>query len=143
MQDAEIAKEGAILVNNADRFSVERWIEELEAWEPETAIYYYCLAMINERKGEKDKAVENYEKALSLDVFRARPQPETDQLIRKYTASDENVNIDVYSQMKKAASGGLKINRFFRDGLALNASGETFFRQILETALIHYYMNSE
>ncbi len=143
MRDAEIAKEGAILVDNADRFTVERWIEELEAWESETAIYYYCLAMINERKEEKDKAVKNYEKALRLDVFRVRPQWETDQLIREYTASGENVNIDVYTEMKKAASDGLKINRFFRDGLALNTSGETFFRQMLKTALTRYYKNSE
>ncbi len=143
MKDAAIAKECAVLVDNADRFSLDRWIGELGAWEPETAIYYYCLAMINERRGEKEAAVKHYEEALRRDGFRVRPQPGTDRLLREYTALNGNVSVDVRAEAKAAASGGLTVNRFFQNGTALNERGKTFFTDMLRTALTEYYHKSE
>ena len=135
MKDEELARECAILVDNADRFSIDRWIGELQAWEPETAIYYYCRAMINERRGEAPEAVGNYEKALALDVFRVRPQPDAAELIREMTAGEAASLIDVQEAMKAHSAEGLNIDRYFRDGLSLNGDGKEIVLSMLRSAL--------
>ena len=140
LSDADIAKECAVLVHNTDRFSIERWINDLKAWEPETAIYYYCLGMIEERAGQSETALKHYRRALELDVFRVRSDPNMNDLIVKYSETLPGLNmIDVRGEMMRTSSDGLRINRYFQNNLTLNASGREFFiKEIRNTLTDHF-----
>lgn len=135
MSDADIARECTVLLANADRFSIERWIAELRAWEPETAIYYYCLAMINEREGNNEAALENYRRALERDIFKARIDPGFTDVIESQTAGSSAALIDLRKIMTEAASGGLKVQKFFQGPLTLNARGKQLFADTVLEAL--------
>ncbi|MBW6458038.1 MAG: tetratricopeptide repeat protein [FCB group bacterium] len=140
LSDADIAKECAVLVHNADRFSIKRWINDLKAWEPETAIYYYCLGMIAERAGQTEDALKHYRRALELDVFRVRSDPNTNDLIVKHSGEWDGLNlIDVREHMMRTSQNGLRINRYFQNPRALNPSGrELFINEIKKNLTDHF-----
>lgn len=139
LNDEALAKECAILVANADPFTIDRWINDLNAWEPETAIYYYCKAMIAEGEGQMDKALEFYNKALELDAFRVRFNKDMYQSIATYANSETVKHIDLYDMSNESANKGLSINQFFNDGIELNKNGKTWFKSQITSALINYF----
>jgi tetratricopeptide (TPR) repeat protein len=139
LSDSELAKECAILVSNADPFTIDRWINDLEAWEPETAIYYYCKAMIAEGDGNNADALEFYNKALELDAFRVRFNRDMYQSMAKYTDREGIEYIDLYSEFNSSANDGLSISQFFKDGIVLNEKGRNVFVSRMKIALINHF----
>jgi tetratricopeptide (TPR) repeat protein len=139
LSDSELAKECAILVSNADPFTIDRWINDLEAWEPETAIYYYCKAMIAEGDGNNADALEFYNKALELDAFRVRFNRDMYQSMAKYTGREDVEYIDLYREFNSSANGGLSITQYFKDGITLNEKGKTAFIFRIKSALMNYF----
>ncbi|MCF7833239.1 MAG: tetratricopeptide repeat protein [Candidatus Marinimicrobia bacterium] len=139
LQDESFAKECAVLVDNADRFTIERWINDLEAWEPETAIYYYCKAMISEHAENTDKALEYYTKALTLDALRIRMDPQFHELIKQNALSENIEHIDLLERTNEMSNTGLKINRYFINGINLNIRGRELFVSEIKTALLDYF----
>ncbi|MDD3716604.1 MAG: hypothetical protein PHT46_05815 [Candidatus Marinimicrobia bacterium] len=134
--DADFARECAILVNNADRFMLERWIQELQAWEPGTAIGYYCQAMILEREKDSDMALENYRKAAEMDLFRVRNAIAFNADIREIGSRENVFLIDTEKTFREYTEGGLHINRYFVNGITLNESGKLLFRKLLRDGLV-------
>lgn len=139
LNDAELAKECAILVSNADPFTIDRWINDLEAWEPETAIYFYCKAMIAEADGNNTDALDFYNKALELDAFRVRFTRDMYQSMTKYADSDGVEYVDLYSEFNSSANDGLSITQFFKDGITLNEKGKNTYISSIKSALINYF----
>lgn len=134
--DADFARECAILVNNADRFMLERWIQELQAWEPGTAISYYCLAMTLERGKASDDALENYRKAVEMDLFRVRNAIAFNADLREISSRENVFLIDAEKAFRERSDGGLRINRYFVNGITLNESGKHLFRELLREELL-------
>ncbi|MCK4813803.1 MAG: hypothetical protein KAT14_07690 [Candidatus Marinimicrobia bacterium] len=141
LQDADIAQECAVLVDNADRFTIDRWINDLKAWEPQTAIYYHCLAKINEHEGQTEEALKNYARALDLDVFRVRSNAHFNDLIDMYSGMYGKGLIDVRGSMLNATSKGLYIDRYFSNGLAFNNRGKKQFTDKIKESLTHYFQS--
>lgn len=141
LSDAEIVRECSILVSNTDRFTLERWIGELEAWEPGSAVSYYCRAMISEREEEYGKAIEHYRRALEEDIFRVRSEPEINADIREICQKNGAILIDAEAVFLKESDEGLNIHKFFRNGTALNDHGQSLFRALIEDSLKVYFEN--
>ena len=124
LKDEKFARECAVLVDNSDPFTIERWINDLEAWEPGTSIFYYCKAMIAEGEGKSEEALSYYKKALEEDAFRVRMNQEIHNII-KNTSEYPNIElIDLSSYMNSMADNGLTIDRYFTDGIHLNERGK-------------------
>lgn len=141
LSDNEIIRECAILVNNADRFTLERWIDELKAWEPESAAYFYCRAMIDEREGEYIQALEHYKHAVAEDMFRVRSEPDINEDIRNISSEDKVILIDAEAGFLRNSQNGLAVRRYFKDGRKLNAGGETLLKNIILDSLRSYFEN--
>ena len=139
LQDEKFAQECAILVHNADRFTIERWIDDLKAWEPETAIYYYCKAMISEHEENTEEALEYYRKALELDAFRVRMDSQFYELIRQNSISENIEHIDLQARINEMSNAGLSINRYFSNGINMNTHGKELFTEQIRSALIDYF----
>lgn len=141
LSDAEIIRECAILVSNADRFTLERWISELKAWEPESAAYYYCQAMIDEREEEYTQALEHYKQSVERDIFRARSEPDINEDIRNISSENKAILIDAEAGFLLDSRNGLDIQRYLRDGRRLNTEGERLFKNIILDSLRSYFEN--
>ena len=139
LNDAELAKECAILVANADPFTIDRWIDDLESWEPQSAIFYYCKAMIEENEGRIEEALDYYNKALELDAFRVRFDRDMYLNIVKYETAAQINHIDLYKICNESSQNGRYINQYFTDGIALNKKGEELFKSQVKSALIDYF----
>ncbi len=137
--DSDFAKECAILVNNSDRFTIDRWINDLQAWEPETAIFYYCKGMIAEHEGDDQEALDNYNKALELDAFRVRMEPKFSELLKQYSQDESAELIDVSDRMKEMAQTNLNIQQYFSNGINLNAYGKQIVVSEIKEKLISYF----
>lgn len=136
LSDSEFARECAILVKNADRFMLERWIQELQAWEPETAIYYYCMALIREHEKDSVAALDYYRKAVEMDVLRVRNAIAFNADIREISSRENVFLIDAEKAFMDRADGGLAVDRFFMNGISLNENGKIYFRELMREALI-------
>jgi tetratricopeptide (TPR) repeat protein len=143
LSDNNFAKECAILVHNSDRFTIDRWINDLQAWEPETAIYYYCKGMIAEHEGNDQEALDNYNKALALDVFRVRMEPKVSELIKQYSQDENAELIDVSDRMKDMVQTNLNIQRYFSNGLNLNTNGKQIVISEIKEELISYFKDQK
>lgn len=139
LQDKNIAQECAILVDNADRFTIERWINDLEAWEPETAIYFYCKAMISEHAGNTEEALKYYKKALELDAFRIRMDPQFYELIKQSSMAENIEHIDLQAHINEMTNAGLSIDRYFSNGININTRGKDLFTAQIRSTLIDYF----
>ncbi|MEA2077578.1 MAG: tetratricopeptide repeat protein [Candidatus Marinimicrobia bacterium] len=139
LKDIDFARECAILVNNADRFTIERWINDLEAWEPGTAIYYYCKAMISKHANNKEEALEYYNKALGEDAFRIRMNLDLYQMIKQKSLFENIEHIDLFGRTNAMTENGLNINRYFINGINLNDRGKDIFVSDIRSALINYF----
>ncbi len=139
LQDDNFAQECEILVDNADRFTIERWIDDLEAWEPETAIYHYCKAMISEHAGDSEEALKYYEKALELDAFRVRMDPQFYDLIKQSSMLENIEHIDLKARINEMSNAGLTIDRYFSNGINMNTGGKDLFTAQIRSTLIDYF----
>ncbi len=139
LQDDSFAQECEILVDNVDRFTIERWIDDLEAWEPETAIYYYCKAMISEHAGDDEEALKYYEKALELDAFRIRMDPQFYGLIKQSSMLENIEHIDLQARINEMSNAGLSVDRYFSNGINLNTAGKDLFTAQIRSTLVDYF----
>ena len=139
LRDADFAHECAILVDNSDRFTIERWINDLNAWEPETAIYYYCQAIISEHAGKTEEALEYYMKALELDAFRVRMDPQFYELIKMSSLTENVEHIDFRARINEVSLTDLSINRYFKNGMNMNTCGKDLFTAQIKSTLIDYF----
>jgi len=139
LQDDILAQECAILVDNSDRFTIERWINDLKAWEPETAIYYYCKAMIAEHAGSPEEAFQYYIKALELDAFRVRMDPRFYELIKLNANAENTEHIDLLARINEMSPAGLSITRYFKNGINMNTRGKDLFAEQIRSTLIDYF----
>jgi tetratricopeptide (TPR) repeat protein len=142
LSDADIVRECSILVSNADRFTLERWINELKAWEPETAAYYYCQAMIDERREQPEEALQHYRKAVEEDIFRVRPEPDINEDIRNIVLREGAMLIDMEKAFLDASGGALKVQRLFTRERTLNPRGQALLREEIRHAVERYFTSS-
>lgn len=139
LQDDELARECAVMTARADRFIIDRWIKDLESWEPESAILYYCKAMIAETENKQSEAVEFYNRALELDGFRVRFNRDMYWRLVKYEANDNVEHIDLFKFANEASENGLHIDQYFSDGITLSAKGQELFKSKTRSALLNYF----
>lgn len=139
MNDKDLARECTVLVANSDKFTIDRWINELEAWEPETAIWYYCKAMIAEHENKPEEALKLYDKALELDAFRVRMSDEFHHVMDSCSYIGTADFIDLAQRSLQLSNEGLNIERFFAGPLVLNDRGRDLFTTALKDTLIRYF----
>lgn len=139
LKDNDLARECAVLTANSDRFIIDRWINDLESWEPESAILYYCKAMIAEAEGQEKEALEYYNKALELDAFRVRFNRDMYWSIVKYSSQENIEHIDLFKISNEATADGLHVDKYFSDGIVLNKQGKDLFVSTARSALIEYF----
>ena len=139
LQDDELARECAVMTANADRFIIDRWIKDLESWEPESAILYYCKAIIAETEGNQKKALEYYNRAVELDGFRVRFNRDMYWSLVKYETEDNVVHVDLFKAANEASENGLHIDQYFSDGITLSAKGLELFKSKIRSALQDYF----
>jgi len=139
MDDEALARECAILAANPDRFIIDRWIKDLGSWEPESAILYYCKAMIAETEGKEEEALELYNRAVELDGFRVRFNKDLYRSFVTYSTNDQTELIDLFKISNDASKEGLDIDQYFRNGLELNTSGKGLFISEIRSALIQHF----
>lgn len=139
LNDNKIIKECAVLLANSDPFNIERWIDDLKAWEPETGIYYYCKAMIEEHQNNKESAFNFYTKALEHDDFRVRMDDQFKHIL-EINSDQENIElIDLNKRLEDMSNSKLSVNRYYFDGLELNVNGKDMLVSEIKSTLISYF----
>ncbi len=139
LKDEDFARECAVLVDNADRFTIERWINDLEAWEPGTSIYYYCRAVIAEKEGKYEEALNNYNMALETDAFRVRINQEIYNIMLEISREQNIELIDLLNHMNTISDNGLDIDKYFIDGIHLNQRGKEIVLNRIRASLESFF----
>ncbi len=138
LNDIEFVREFNEILRVADNYSIEKWLEDLYAWEPETAIYYYCKALLEEKNNNLDLAIEYFNKAIKLDAFKVRMDEDFKDLL--YLAAEKAPNrlVDLEAELT-ATSSILDNDRYFNNGLELNAYAKSVLIKMIKEELTVYF----
>ena len=139
LMDSDFINEFSVLLASADTFTVNRWINDLNAWEPETAVYYYCKGLIAEHDNNAQDAYVNYTKALDLDAFHVRMDNQFKDVIRTYSDQENIELIDLDQRIQAMENSILDIDRYFSDGIRLNEQGKQLFISEIRSKLTAYF----
>lgn len=141
--DQDIAQECFQLLEDTDPYSLNLWLEDLYAWEPKTAIYYYCKARIEVRNKKPDLAVEDYWKAVKLDAFKVRMDHEFKNALIEAGKQGQNKIIDLESYLLGDSEGSLDCKECFTNGLELNKSSKQALLELIRHELSDYFLDKK
>ena len=137
--DQDFTKECSTLLKEADKYTLNRWLEDLYAWEPETAIYYYCKAMIEEHNNELDLAHKDYLKAVRLDAFKVRMDTSFTNLINKAGMVEPHRIIDLEAFLKASSDNPSMFCDCFINGIELDAQSKLLLSELIRLELTTYF----
>lgn len=137
--DKNFVQECSQLLEKEDTYTLGLWLEDLYAWEPKTAIYYYCKAMIEERNKETTQAVEDYWKAVKLDAFKVRMDQDFRNLLMEVAKESPNKIIDLEAYLLGDCEKYLDCEDYFKNGLELNEKSKKALGELIRDELTEYF----
>lgn len=122
-------QEFSYYINTDDTTGAEMWLDDLELWEPNTAILAYCKAEYYEWTGKPDSAAYFYSKARDLDVLRFRAGSDWNTAIRQVARENQ--------------WSCIRFDRSFESYSVPNRPGNNLFHEHVHPNVIGYQLMAE
>ncbi len=142
LNQESLFKEFMYFVNREDTVGVEMWLQDLQLWEPNTALLAYCRGRYSEWMGDLKSASVYYSKALDLDVLRFRAGSDWNLAIRQFAVENEWTCVPVDKAFYAYSSPYAPGDDLFHEHVHPKENGymlmaETFLKSLHESGFYH------
>jgi len=127
LTDIKLYQDFSNYLNQDDKTRVKDWLQDLKSWEPQSAIYYFCQAKLDEKNNNYDLSLENYSKAVQLDQFHFRPLKDWNFAIKNFANEKEWMFVNIDSVYNDLTSNRIKSENIFIDHIHPNIKGYWLF----------------
>ncbi|MEA3500070.1 MAG: hypothetical protein U9R41_03500 [Candidatus Marinimicrobia bacterium] len=110
-----------------DKTQAEDWLQDLKSWEPQSAIYYYCKAILDKKNNQIESSLKNYTIAIRIDKFHFRPLQDWNFAIKNFANEKEWMFVNIDSVYDDLTFHKLKCDNIFIDHIHPNIKGYWLF----------------